>query len=186
MTSLASLSDLGARLGKDLTGDIRAEALLDDASARIRRYTGLAFESATSTDRLAVCCGKAQIPHSPVISVDSVTVDGDTLAAGVDYTISARTITFSDPDILFATVTCTWGYAAVPDDIVAVTCQVAGRAFGTNASDAGTTAESLGGWSFSTGGAAAAGPLGLLRDEREVLDSYRHRPIRIQQNVWVG
>lgn len=75
--------------------------------------------------------------------------------------------------------------ADAPDAVRAVVCQVAGRAYGTASEAAGIQQESLGSYSFSTGAAAAAGPLGLLADERAVLDRYRHVARSVQVGSWL-
>lgn len=72
-----------------------------------------------------------------------------------------------------------------PDAVRAVVCQVAGRAYGTASEAAGIQQESLGSYSFSTGAAAAAGPLGLLTDERAVLDRYRRVARSVQVGSWL-
>jgi hypothetical protein len=63
--------------------------------------------------------------------------------------------------------------ADVPADIFAVICQIVGRALGRPADEAGITQESIGSYSYSVGAAAAAGAVGLLNDERAVLDRHR-------------
>lgn len=182
MTALATVADLGVRLGITLTGDARAAAILDDVSARVRSYTGRTFTQQTATETVDVCCGKATLAHGPVISITSVKVDG--VAVAYDTWASGRALTGIDA-LVSAVVVYVYGYASVPADILAVVCQIAGRAYGTNPQDAGTTTESLGGWSIGTGGAAAAGPLGLLSDERAALNAYVYGargPIRM--DVW--
>jgi hypothetical protein len=70
-------------------------------------------------------------------------------------------------------VTYTAGYDDVPADVVAVVVQIALRAFGVNAEQTGLQSESIAGYSYSVGSAAASGGLGMLQAEREVLDRYR-------------
>ena len=183
MTALATVADLGVRLGLDLTADTRAAAILTDVSAAVRGYTGRTFTKTTDQSvEVDVCCGKATLPDGPVISIDSVKVDGD----DITYTwTSGRTIR----DLLACgpvTVVYTWGYETVPDEIVGVVCQIAGRAYGTNPQQAAAPSESLGGWSIgATPAAAAAGAFGLMHGERDTLDRYRFRPSGpIQQDVW--
>lgn len=181
MTSLASLSDLGVRLGLDLSDDSRAEALLADVSARVTNYTGCTFTTTTDDEvDVDVCCGKAVLPNGPVISIDSVEIDGNP----VTYTWTAgRTI--KDLQVIGpVTVTYTWGYDAVPDDVIAVVCQIAGRAYGVNPQNAANTSESLGDWSIGTGAAGAAGPLGMMNDERGTLNRYKARPGAVRMGSW--
>jgi hypothetical protein len=183
MTALATVADLGVRLGLNLTGDDRAAALLDDVSANVVRYTGRDFTQHTSTVAVQVCCGKATLPHGPVISIASVTQDG----SSIDYSwTSGRTITGLYGSLVI--VTFAWGYAEVPADIIGLVCQVAGRAYGALPQDSSAPSESLGGWSTgAVPGAAAAGPFGLLAGERATLDSYRLKlPGSIRQDAWTS
>lgn len=169
LAPLADVFDLGVRLGLDLANDARAGAILRDVSARVRSLCGCDFTLTTdATTTVDVCCGKATLPHGPVVDVTVVTVDGDP----VDFTwVSGRTITAiaGGPT---AVVTNTWGWAEVPDDVVAVVCQVAGRAYGTKPQDSGNTTQTLGDYSVGTGSAAAQGPLALMADEKATLARY--------------
>lgn len=174
MLPLANEGDFEARLGRDLQ-DLerpRALALLTDASARVRRVSGQTISLATTTARFTPVWHVRKfgilLPQWPIVTVD--TVIGDDLA-DVDVTWVSGT-NFIETWVP-VTVTYTHGYDPVPDDIVAVVCQVAGRAFGMKPEAAGITSESLGAYSYSTGGAAAAGPLGMLKDERETVLAYR-------------
>lgn len=185
MAALATVADLGVRLVLDLTDDTRAAALLDDVSANVIGYTGQDFALHEDDEAtVEVCCGKATLPHGPVVSIDSVVnADGD----DVTFTWSGgRKVTG-----LYGTtadVTYTWGYSTVPADIVGIVCQIAGRAYGVTPIDAAAPAESLGGWSIGAAPpAAAAGAAGMLNDERAILDRYRFQqrgPIR--QDVWAS
>ncbi len=166
--ALASLSDLGARLGLDLAGDERAAALLDDVSAAVEAYTGRTFTATTETVQVNVSGGRATLPKGPVLEVLSVQVDDE----DVDYTwTTGRIVTI--PGQLAATVEYRHGHDTVPQAVVAVVCQIAGRAYGTKSTDSGTTSLSLGDYAIGTGGAAGAGPLGMLPDERRTLDRFR-------------
>lgn len=187
--ALATLSDLGVRLGLDLDGNDRAQALLDDASAAVTGYTGRSFTEDETTETLTVEGGKVTLSHGPVLEIVSVEVDGDP----VEYTWSSgRKVTidhvsdFAWSGAVVVEVTYSHGYAAVPADIVAVVCQIAGRAYGTNPQRSGYTAESLGDHSETLGSSGASGALGILPDERAVLNRYRGRPrAPIAQTPWV-
>ena len=65
---------------------------------------------------------------------------------------------------------------------MAVVCQIAARAFGRPADQTGVSSETIGQYSYQVGGAAAAGPVGMLADERAVLDRYR----RVGGTAWVA
>lgn len=185
MAALATVDDLEVRLGRTLsdTEADQAEALLDDASAAVRAYIGQSVNTAEQTTRLRVRNGAVRLPRTPVTDVESVTdVDGN----DIDFTWDAGQVvtlgrSFTDGWSIEPTrsaytwvdVTYTAGWTSVPADLVAVVCQIAGRALGRPADSTGMTSESIAGYSYSVGAAAAAGPLGLLSDERAVLDRYR-------------
>lgn len=178
---LATLSDLGARLGLDLTGDARATALLADVSAKVRGHTGRTFTLIEDDEAVVgVCGGVATLPNGPVTAVSTVTVDGTEVT--FTWTTGRRVY---DIDGIAATVTYSHGYAEVPDEIVAVVCQIAGRAYGVLPTDAGAD-ESLGDYSIGASPAAAAGPLGMMNDERATLDRYKAAPAQpIEMGTWV-
>lgn len=193
--ALATTADLAARLGRDFTAEelVRAEKILDDVSARVVAYTGQQFEQvANDPVTVRVRDGIVVLPQRPVTAVAGVAdMDGNALSFEWDEFDRVRLLTVGLDGfevhigwrpVSRVVVTYSHGYAAVPDDVVAVVCQIAGRAFGTPASESGVTQESLGAWSYSQGGAAGAGPLGMLAAEREVLDLYR-RPIG---NIRIG
>jgi hypothetical protein len=179
MAPLATVPDLEVRLGQTLDAN-RAAALLDDASAKIRSYTGRTFTQATSSVTVDICCNKATLPDGPVLSITSVTVDGQ----AVSYTRVGRKLTIIG-GYLSAVVVYVHGYAEVPADIRAVVCQIAGRAYGANAQDSAVQTESLGSYAVGFGAAGAAGPLGMLNDERAVLDRYRSPAAPIRTTPWI-
>lgn len=182
---LATIEDLEARMGRRITDDEtpRAEALLQDASAAVRAYTGQQFTAGTTTARLRPRNGTVRLPQRPVVDVTAVAnVEGTDVAFTWDtgdqvaITGLGSTVPFDVEPIrrvAYLDVTYEHGYELIPDDIIAVVCQIAGRAFGRPVQDSGTQQESIGGYSYSVGVAAAAGGVGMLNDERAVLDRYR-------------
>lgn len=184
-TPLATVGDLEGRLGRtfDVAETARATLLLQDASAAVRGYTGQQFTEATTTVRVKPRKGLVRLPQRPVTAVTAVE---DTNGNAVlhtwrgDDTVS---VSGNTPDtwawepwrngLTSVDVTYTHGYDEVPDDIIAVVCQIAGRAMGHAADTTGMQSETIGEYSYSVGAAAAAGGLGLLNDERAVLDRYR-------------
>lgn len=171
---LASADDLAGRLGRTLTAaeTDQVELLLADASAAVRTYTGQQFTQVEITSRIRARGGVVRLPQRPVSVVASVAdPDGNDL----DYTWYAgdRVILSSPWAATWVDVTYTPGYEETPADIVAVVCQIAGRAFGRPADQTGLSSETIGQYSYSVGGAAAAGAVGMLDDERAVLDRYR-------------
>src|SRR5687767_6275520 len=71
---LASVLDLEERLGRTLTGvDVaRAEALLRDASAAVRLFTGQEITYRRSTVKAQVLDRGVMLPQQPVVSVHAV------------------------------------------------------------------------------------------------------------------
>ncbi len=183
--ALATLEDVECRMGRTLT---EAEAdrlgcLLDDASAAVRAYTGQYFTVATTTARIKAKGGAIRLPQRPVIAVTSVAnTTGTTLLhtwdAGQQVWLSSSMLVVNGPSYhgrrpQYVDVTYTHGYATVPADIVAVVAQMAGRALGTTPAEGGVQSETIGGYNYSLGAAAAAGGLGMLPAERSVLDRYK-------------
>lgn len=179
MDPLATLEQLTARMtaAPDAT---RAGALLVDASAKVRDFTGQTISADASTSRFIPRRGRIVLPQWPVVSVDGAV---DDLGDAVDVTWPT---TGWGLEVVQAygptTITYTHGWATVPDIVVAVVCQMVGRALGMPSSSTGVQSESLGEYSYSVGAAAAAGPLGMLADERAALLRFRrpaHRPISV-------
>jgi hypothetical protein len=185
MDALASPDDLLARLGREFSDSegARVSALLDDVSATVRAYTGQQFTLDTTTERVRVRNGSITLPQRPVVSVDAV---ADTSGNDIEFTYvmgDRMQVSGQVPDawsyvpyrdgLQAVDVTYAHGYETVPADIVAVVCQIAARALGRAADEAGMTQESIEGYSYSIGAAAAAGPMGMLSDECMVLDRYR-------------
>jgi hypothetical protein len=191
---LATVTDLEDRLGRalDAVEVVRANALLEDASATVRAYTGQQFGAATSTVRLQVRGGKVRLPQRPVTAVTGI---DNMSGAAVEFTwYAGQTISLGTEAInswelepigeqAWVDVTYTHGQADVPADIVGVVCQMVGRALGTPADQTGYSSESIGTYSYSVGAATAAGAAGLMNDERAVLDRYR-QPIGSMRVAW--
>ena len=194
MAALATEADLEARLGRSLSGDelTQAIALLDDASATVRVYTGRNFEEAEVTQRLRVVDGKVRLPQSPVTAVASVeSVDG----AAVDFTWHHGGTVFLNGGVLnawdyegrsrtpaYVDVTYTAGTATIPEAIVAVVCSIAKRALEVPAASSGLTSESIGSYSYAIGPVAASGGAGLLNAEKAILDRFT----RVGGTAWMG
>lgn len=193
LAPLASLAELELRLGQDL--DVRALALLHDASAKFRLEAGgQEITQRTSTARINASAGTCRLPQAPVVAITSVKdLDGNDVAYRWDglETLSFCTLNsgpWADFEInpirtrtFMVDVTYTHGYDTVPDDVVATVCQMAGRAYGNPSTEAGITQETTGSYSYSRGAAAGSGPLGMLEDERSV--AYRYR--RVGATAWV-
>lgn len=191
--ALATIDDFINRLGR-LPSDaefLRAEALLEDASASVVLYTGQSFERATTTTRLRVRNGRLRLPQRPVNSVDSVAdVNGNTVSFtwdGADVVCVASNLDsfgwepWASP-INAVDVTYDHGYDEIPPGVVAVVCQIAARALGRPPDTTGIQQEAIAGYSYTVGAAAAAGAAGMMTDERAVLDRYR----RVGGTAWVS
>jgi len=194
MANLATVADVSARLGRSLdqTEEVRVELLLGDASAAVRTYTGRTFEEAERTVRVRARTNLVRLADPPISAVSAVAdIDGNDVSYrwdGLDtvYLWPLGDVRF-DLDVptrwpQVVDVTYTAGADDVPDAVVAVVAQVAARAFGVNPQDSGHQQESIAGYSYSVGTAAASGAVGLLKDEREVLDRYR----RVGGVAWNG
>lgn len=173
MTDLIELPELEDRLGSPVTDPARAAALIADVSAVIEAYTGRVFTTTESTTALPVRCGTVTLPHGPVSAVDAV-VDADDVAVEFEWE-TGRTFTI-EGDYTAVTVTYTHGWDDVPAAIKAVAAQMVGRSLGTTSAMSGVTQTSLGSYSETIGSAAGAGPLGILPDERAILDIYKGAP----------
>lgn len=185
MAPLATTADVEERLGRSLTSaeTDRIDALLADASATVRTYTGQQFTKATTTDKLRIRNGVIRLPQRPVASVSSVvdpnanavlyTFDGiDRIYTGTNVPDTFTFEAWSTP-LNVLTVTYVHGYDDIPDDIVGVVCSMASRALGVNPTAAAVVQEAVGPFSRSVGSIGAAGAIGLLPAERETLDRYR-------------
>lgn len=184
MTSPVTLDDLLVRLATTPADEKlpRLQALLDDAWAAVVARTGQTFEEATSTDVvLKVRRGKVRLPQRPVTDIASVTDANDNPLVYTwdgDVTIELSTLDLSwaiEPyrlGIRTVKVTYTHGYTTIPDDVIAVVCQMAGRAFGVSPERTGYNQEQTGPYMVGIGTAAASGAIGMLSEEKAVLDRY--------------
>lgn len=184
METLATVDDLQDRMSVDATDYARADALLKDASASVRRYTGQDFTETDSTVTLKVRNGRVRLPQRPVTAVASVLdangntvnhtwLDGDEWVTVGSNVFDSWAFEPWRNGYSKVTVTYTHGYETIPDEIIGVVCQIAARAYGRPAEDTGMSSESIDGYSYSTGAAAAAGGFGMLPDERLTLEPYR-------------
>jgi hypothetical protein len=180
---LAAVGQLTDRMAvtPDLT---RAQRALVDASAAVRAYCGQEFSRSITTTRLRLTNGVIRLPQRPVNDVTDVAgADG----AVVSFTWDGAQRVYLNTGVEVAPllpytpvqmaslvdVTYDHGYDTVPDDIVAVVCNVAARAMGSPPEDAGVATESITNYSVTTGPVGAAGPVGLFEQERMILDRYR-------------
>lgn len=187
MTALATIEDLFDRL-VDISGidQNRAESLLLDASAAVRRYTGQHFTLVENDEvKFRARRGVVVLSQRPVVEVTSVVdLNGNAVLYSFDG-IERIALSPNVPDTFAwepwrngletAVITYTHGYTTIPQDVVAIVCQAAARAYGRDPRESGIQQEAIAGYSYSIGPAAAAGAVGLLPGEKEILDVYRRR-----------
>lgn len=174
---LATAAQLADRMTTTVPPE-RAEAALVDASAAVRAATGQVFNRLTTTDVLRPTMhGVLHLPQRPVrevFDVTEATLDGP-IAVEFIWDGSDRIDLSSWAGRLSVTYEHGYDDGDMPDDVVAVVCNVAARALGTPRENAGMTQESITNYSASFGAIGAAGPVGLFEDERNALGHYRRR-----------
>lgn len=195
-TPIAAIEDVEDRLGRTIEGEderVRVLALIDDASAAIRAYTGRPF--ATGPVTLRVRPRREYVQLESVTSVSGVTNPASSPAgAVVPYRFDGMDRVYLWPSVYRTALD--WEYTGLPAvvdiayvasdsapaAVIAVCCQMAMRAYGVRPEDSGKQQESIAGYSYSTGTSAASGGVGLLPDERAVLDQFRN----VGNTIWVG
>lgn len=186
MAALATVADVEARLGRELSEaeTTRMEALLDDASAAIRAYTGQSFErdEITRTFVYADAMRRVKIRGRGVSDVAFENEEGDAVGSeqiAVDW--------WEVDEIGPLTLTYEAGFDAVPDLVIAVCCQMAARAFGATPEAAGIQMETTGPFTVQYGQAGASGGVGMLPAERDALAPYKlHGPRSVQVQSWAS
>lgn len=202
MAALASPADVEARLGRPFTPveEARIDALLEDASAIIRAYTGQSFERVDDdVVVLRAVGGRLTLPQRPVIEVTRVeavgggeglpdfaltdwTFDGiDTIRLGDGAVIINLPEAWWDEDGYPGTyrVTYSHGWEQVPGDVLAVVCAMATRAL---ANPNNLRSETVGSYSVTYAVPATGDQLGLnlTRYERSTLDRYRNKAATVK------
>ena len=133
---------------------------------------------------------KIQEPINPVI--ESVR---DASGNDIYYTFNGEFIYLANPGLVNAfeinitnpwflensrvTITYTAGYVIVPEDVKAICCQMALRAYGANPLKSGMTQEAITNYSYQQGQAAAAGAIGMLPIEKDALRRYKRYGVAI-------
>lgn len=196
MSALASQADLEARLGRDLTDteQARVEALLADATALVRAYTGQTFEPvADDTVVLRAAGGRITLPQRPVTAVTRVVAVGgsealpdfpladwlfdgiDTIRLGEGGYIINLPEAWWDEDGYPGTyrVTYSHGYTAVPADVLGVVCGMALRPLTAPTTAGGVVSETIGSYSYRLDAAGAGLGVAMSVEDRKLLDRYR-------------
>ncbi|HWB37182.1 MAG TPA: hypothetical protein VHA75_14285 [Rugosimonospora sp.] len=196
MSALASQDDLEARLGRDLTAaeETRADALLADASALVRAFTGQTFDLVVDdVVVLRAVGGTITLPQRPVTAVTKVEVIGgsealpdfttsdwlfddiDTIRVGEGSWIINVPEAWWDDDGYPGTyrVTYSHGYASAPPDVIAVVCGMVNRALTAPTMAGGVTSETIGSYSYRLDSAGAGLAVAMSAEDRKVLARYR-------------
>lgn len=193
MDALADPAALEARLGRPLTSgeQTRALALLDDASALVRSFTGQNF---TRTDNETVVVraqqGEIRLPQRPVLAVASVVAIGaggapdlpvtgwqwdglDIIRTCVDSPVINLPELWYEEDIEAYPgtyrVIYSHGTATVPADVVAVVARMALRTLTAPTLAGGVTGETLGPYSYRTDGSGVGTAVVMTDDDRKML-----------------
>jgi hypothetical protein len=190
VADLATQADLEARLGRPLTGDeeARAPALLADASARVREFTGQTL-SAVEDDVIVLrpvgsLLRLPQRPVTAVTSVEAVAPDGTSMAAmsgwswdgrdKVDLTYATYSVDFSAPawrDRMAPDayrVTYSHGYDPVPHIVMSTVCGMVLRTLLSPSMTPGMVAERIGSYNYQLQqGAGATGATVVMTEEDE-------------------
>ena len=199
MDPLASLTDLSDRIGRPLTAaeETRAQALLIDASAKVRSFTKQDF---TRTDDETVVVraqqGEIRLSKRPVIDVTSVVAIGAGGAPDVpvvgwqwDGLDLIRAITdspvinlpedwYDDVEAYPGTyrVTYSHGNAKVPDVIVGIVSRMVLRTLTAPSLAGGVTGETIGPYSYRTDGSGVGTAVLMTDEDRQELKDAGFRP----------
>jgi hypothetical protein len=195
-TPIAKIEDVEDRLGYTIEGEdkrVRMNALLVDASAAVRAYCGRPFASGPVTLRVRVKGGIVRL--GAAVSITSVTSPTTVPpGAAVPFQFDGLDRVYLWPSVYLQAFD--WEFRGMPsvvdiafvaeddtpDAVLAVCCQMAMRAYGVRPEDSGKQQESIAGYSYSTGTSAASGGVGMLPDERAVLDQFRN----VGATAWLG
>lgn len=197
MDPLASYSDLEDRIGRPLTSTegARAQALLADASAHVRAYTGQDF-SRTDNETITVRAqqGEIRLPQRPVLDVTAVIAIGAGGAPDLPITgwqwdgldivrTTAGNLVINMPEAWLDDdfdsypgtyrVTYSHGTASVPPAVVAVVAGMALRTLTAPTLAGGVTGETIGPYSYRTDGAGIGTGVVMGDADRYALKAYR-------------
>lgn len=208
MTPLAALHDVEARLGQPIgSGEAeRAEALLVDASARVRAWTGQTFNLVEDDEVVLRPVGTLlRLPQRPVVAVRQVVAIGpgglpDIPLSGWSWdgadlvdVAGWQTVAVNlpawvddiDTPVRSYRVRYDHGWGEVPDDVVSVVCAMVIRTLMSPSMIEGLVSERIGAYSYQLqqGSGAVGGSVRMTRDDREVLARYRRSATTIAVGV---
>lgn len=199
MDPLANLTDLSDRLGRPLTGpeETRAQALLMDASAKVRSFTRQDF---TRTDDETVVVraqqGEIRLSKRPVIDVTAVVAIGaggapdvpvvgwqwdglDIVRVATDSpVINLPEDWYDDVEAYPGTyrITYSHGDAQVPAVVVAIVARMVLRTLTAPSIAGGVTGETIGPYSYRTDGSGAGTAVLMTDEDRRELKDAGYRP----------
>jgi hypothetical protein len=194
------LTDLSDRLGRPLTSseEARAQALLSDASAKVRSYTKQNF---TRTDNETIVVraqqGEIRLPQRPVLDVTSVVAIGaggapdlpvvgwqwdglDIVRTCVDSpVINLPELWYEDDAEAYPgtyRVTYSHGEAQIPDVIVGIVARIVLRTLTAPTMAGGVTGETIGPYSYRTDGSGIGTAVVMTDEDRRELADAGYRP----------
>lgn len=207
--ALATVQDLEARLGRDLTPAeaARAETLLGDASAMVKSYTRQTFAFTENDEQILRPTGtEIRLPRRPVTDVTKVvavggapgipdiplagwTWDGLDIVdiAGLDSNIWVSLPAWwedfdSGPNTY--RVTYSHGYSEVPPEVVAVVCSMVNRTLTSPSLAEGMVSERVGQYNYQLqqgGGSAGSTVRFTPADKQALIDAgYKRTATTIQ------
>jgi len=171
--ALATITDVEARLGRELTAaeESKATAWLTDASAIFVQRAVQKFEVGESTVRLFPRDGIVRLVQRPVIEVTSVQdIDGNE----VDFTWDGHQSLYDLGDVRGVKVTYEHGSATIPDDVVAVVAGMVARTLSISPdAAAGVQQQTVGPFSQQYASWAVGAQVMMSPAEMKVADYYR-------------
>lgn len=183
MVALATADDLAAVMARDLSASdlLRAERLLDIASAKVRTHTGRTFTRTTTTDTLPVRNRKVRLPQRPVVEVSAVT-DLNDIAVTFEWDgrnvleLAAFDLDWFEREarrsrLKSVKVTYEHGYDPVPDDVIGIVCDMTAAALDAPPEQVGVQSESIGPFAMSTGSQFPGG-VRLTQSMKDSLTNY--------------
>ena len=178
---LATTDDLEARLGRDLTTSeaARAPALLADAGAKVRSFTGNQF-ALVEEDlvNLHTRGGRIKLPKAPVVAVASVaTTDGVALATNL-WTWDGLDLITVDQCALAPVMQVVYshGSAEVPETVLAKVCEMVLRVLAAPSATDGLSAETIGQYSYQAAGGSQGVAVRLTDGDRKDLREAGYGP----------
>lgn len=171
--ALATIADVEARLGRELTAseESKATAWLTDASAMFVQRAVQKFEVGESTVRLFPRDNVVRLIQRPVIEIVSVQdIDGN----DIDYTWDGHQSLYDLGDLRGIKVTYEHGSATIPDDVVAVVAGMVARTLSISPdAAAGVQQQTVGPFSQSYANWAVGAQVMMSPAEMKVADYYR-------------